>query len=39
LGDSTKKEQMSVAAKNFAQPDAAKKIARTLVDIAISHEK
>ena len=39
MGDKTGYEQMAKNAKAFAKPDAASKIARALVDIALSHEK
>ncbi len=38
LSDKERWEKMAESAKNFAQPDASKKIARVLLDIAISHE-
>ena len=38
LGDKERWDKMALAAKNFAQPDASKKIARVLLDIALSHE-
>ncbi len=39
LGDETRWKNMSHAAKAFATPDAAHKIARLIVDMALSHEK
>jgi UDP-N-acetylglucosamine--N-acetylmuramyl-(pentapeptide) pyrophosphoryl-undecaprenol N-acetylglucosamine transferase len=39
LGDEKTKSRMASSAKAFYKPDAAKKIARELVDIALSHEK
>ena len=38
LTDKDRWDKMASAAKSFAQPDASKKIARVLVDIALSHE-
>ena len=38
LNDKALSEQLSVKAKEFAKPDAAKKVARLLVDILKSHE-
>ena len=38
LSDRERWEKMALAAKNFSQPEAAKKIARVLLDIALSHE-
>jgi len=38
LSDRERWEKMSQAAKTFSHPDAAKKIARVLLDIALSHE-
>jgi UDP-N-acetylglucosamine--N-acetylmuramyl-(pentapeptide) pyrophosphoryl-undecaprenol N-acetylglucosamine transferase len=37
--DPTRREKMAEAAQAFAVPDAAEKIARVLVDIALSHEE
>lgn len=37
--DPTRREKMAAAAKSFSTPDAAMKIARVLVDIALSHEE
>lgn len=39
LGDKERQQKMSEAAKNFSQPEASQKIARVLLDIALSHEK
>lgn len=39
LQDQKLRERMSVAAKNFTKPDAADKIAKEIIDIALSHEK
>ncbi len=39
LDDKANYEQMTKNAKIFSRPDAAEKIARALVDIALSHEK
>ena len=39
MGDKTIYDQMAQSAKAFYKPDAAIKIARALVDIALSHEK
>ena len=39
MEDTTTYKQMEASAKAFAKPDAAMKIARALVDIALSHEK
>ncbi|MEK7190525.1 MAG: UDP-N-acetylglucosamine--N-acetylmuramyl-(pentapeptide) pyrophosphoryl-undecaprenol N-acetylglucosamine transferase [Patescibacteria group bacterium] len=39
IGDKTEYEQMAQNAKAFSKPGAAEKIARELVDIAMSHEK
>ena len=39
MGDVTGYEQMKQSARAFHKPDAAMKIARALVDIALSHEK
>jgi len=39
LDNQALKEKMSQAAKNFATPDAADKIAREILTIALSHEK
>ncbi len=38
MSDSALREKMSAAGKSFAQPDAAKKIARMLVDIGVQHQ-
>jgi UDP-N-acetylglucosamine--N-acetylmuramyl-(pentapeptide) pyrophosphoryl-undecaprenol N-acetylglucosamine transferase len=38
VGDPQLRETMSQAAKGFARPDAARKIAQILLEIAISHE-
>ena len=39
FGDKERQAKMAQAAKNFSQPDAAQKIARALLDIALSHER
>lgn len=39
IGDKAGYERMAKAAKSFNKPDAAMKIARVLVDIALSHER
>jgi UDP-N-acetylglucosamine--N-acetylmuramyl-(pentapeptide) pyrophosphoryl-undecaprenol N-acetylglucosamine transferase len=39
LNSKTLLDKMSSAAKGFAHPEAAKKIAREIVDIALSHEE
>ena len=39
LNDKEQYEHMSKSAKNFYHPDAAQKIARQLVNIALGHEK
>ena len=39
LGDTEGYERMTQSAKTFSKPGAAEKIARELVDIALSHEK
>lgn len=39
LEDKTLREKMSMAAKNFAKPEAANKIAREIITIALSHEQ
>lgn len=39
VNDEETKKEMSKSAKNFAKPDAAKKIAEELVNIALEHEK
>jgi len=39
LDDKTMQGKMSVAAKNFTKPDAADKIAREIIAIALSHEE
>jgi UDP-N-acetylglucosamine--N-acetylmuramyl-(pentapeptide) pyrophosphoryl-undecaprenol N-acetylglucosamine transferase len=39
LEDDVRRRNMSAAAKAFATPNAAEKIARLLVDIALEHEK
>ena len=38
VGDAALREKMSAAAKTFARPDAARKIALSLLEIGISHE-
>lgn len=38
LQDKKMLEKMSVSAKNFAQPEAARKIAREIINIALTHE-
>jgi len=37
--DQKLRERMSAAAKAFTKPDAADKIAREIIEIALSHEK
>lgn len=39
LQDEKMREKMALAAKNFSHPDAAKKIAREIINIALTHEK
>lgn len=39
LQDKVLQEKMSAAAKNFTHPDAANKIARELINIALTHEE
>jgi UDP-N-acetylglucosamine--N-acetylmuramyl-(pentapeptide) pyrophosphoryl-undecaprenol N-acetylglucosamine transferase len=39
LQDKNLQEKMSTAAKNFTHPDAANKIARELINIALTHEE
>lgn len=39
LQDQKMREKMALAAKNFSHPDAAKKIAREIINIALTHEK
>jgi UDP-N-acetylglucosamine--N-acetylmuramyl-(pentapeptide) pyrophosphoryl-undecaprenol N-acetylglucosamine transferase len=39
MADDTLRTQMSEAAKSFARPDAAAKIAREILDLALEHEK
>jgi UDP-N-acetylglucosamine--N-acetylmuramyl-(pentapeptide) pyrophosphoryl-undecaprenol N-acetylglucosamine transferase len=39
IQDKNLREKMSIAAKNFAQPEAADKIAREIISIALSHEQ
>ena len=39
LQDMKLQERMSAAAKNFTQPEAANKIAREIINIALSHEQ
>ncbi len=39
IDDQTRWKNMSLAAKHFSTPDAADKIARLIVDMALSHEK
>ena len=39
FGDKERQAKMAQAAKNFSQPDAAQKIARALLDLALSHER
>jgi UDP-N-acetylglucosamine--N-acetylmuramyl-(pentapeptide) pyrophosphoryl-undecaprenol N-acetylglucosamine transferase len=38
ITDKERWDKMALAAKNFSQPDASKKIARVLLDIVVSHE-
>lgn len=38
MGDEALRAQMSEAARNFARPDAAGKIAREILDLALEHE-
>ncbi len=38
MNDATLREKMSIAGKEFARPEAARKIARMLLDIGIEHE-
>ncbi|HEY4517633.1 MAG TPA: undecaprenyldiphospho-muramoylpentapeptide beta-N-acetylglucosaminyltransferase [Candidatus Paceibacterota bacterium] len=38
IGNPTLREQMSLAAKHFAKPDAARKIAEAIIDIGLKHE-
>ncbi|MFA7252675.1 MAG: UDP-N-acetylglucosamine--N-acetylmuramyl-(pentapeptide) pyrophosphoryl-undecaprenol N-acetylglucosamine transferase [Candidatus Paceibacterota bacterium] len=39
LANQEMKDKMSIAAKNFAKPEAADKIAREIINIALTHEK
>ncbi len=39
LGDQSLRDNMSKAAKGYTQPDAANKIAREIIQIALSHEQ
>ncbi len=39
VGDSKKREEMSAKAKAFATPEAAKKIAQEIINVALEHEK
>lgn len=39
LQDQKMREKMSIAAKNFARPEAAHKIAKEIINIALTHEK
>lgn len=39
LQDKTMQEKMSIAAKNFAHPEAANKIAREIINLALTHEE
>ncbi len=39
LNDTAERERMTAAAKEFARPDAAEKIAREVLDVALEHEK
>ncbi len=38
MKNSALREKMKISAKNFAQPDASRKIARAILDIALTHE-
>jgi len=38
MSDATKREAMAKAAKTFSRPDAAQKIAREILDLALEHE-
>ena len=39
IHNSEAREKMKESAKNFSQPDASEKIAREIIDIALSHEQ
>ena len=39
LQDNNLKQKMSIAAKNFTHPNAADKIAREIINIALTHEE
>ena len=39
IQDKSLRDKMSASAKNFAKPDAAAKIAREIINIALTHEQ